>query len=70
MQWYIIYSMPLRWRHGNLSPSTYDIHYYEPARRLCRLMGAPNVAWTVRTREEYEKAKKSYDLFIFEKVKL
>jgi len=48
----------------------YDIHYNEPARRLCRLMGAPNVAWTVRTREEYEKAKKSYDLFIFEKVKL
>lgn len=49
----------------------YDIRYSgELSRKICRLMGAPAVAWTVRTAEDYEKAKREYDLFIFEKVKL
>lgn len=49
----------------------YDIRYSgELSRRICRMMGAPAVAWTVRTAEEYEKAKKEYDLFIFEKIKI
>ena len=49
----------------------YDIRYSgELSRKLCRLMGAPAVAWTVRTEDEYEKAKKEYDLFIFEMVRL
>lgn len=49
----------------------YDIRYSgEISRKICRLLGAPAVAWTVRTAGEYEKAKKEYDLFIFENVKL
>lgn len=49
----------------------YDIRYSKNlSRKICRLMGAPAVAWTVRTEAEYEKAKKEYDLFIFEQVKL
>lgn len=49
----------------------YDIRYSgELSRKICRLMGAPAVAWTVRTAEEYEREKKNYDLFIFEQVRL
>lgn len=49
----------------------YDIRYSgNLSRKVCRLMGALSVAWTVRTKDEYEKAKKEYDLFIFEQVKL
>lgn len=47
----------------------YDIRYSgELSRKICRLMGSTAVAWTVRTGEEYEKAKKEYDLFIFENI--
>lgn len=49
----------------------YDIRFSrELSRRICRRMGALSVAWTVRTAEEYEKAKREYDLFIFENVRL
>ena len=48
----------------------YDIRYSgELSRKLCRLMGGTAVDWTVRTEEEYERAKKDYDLFIFEKIR-
>lgn len=40
------------------------------SRRLCRLFGALSVAWTIKSREEYEKAKDSFDLFIFDSSRL
>lgn len=49
----------------------YDIRFSgELSRKLCRMLGAPAVAWTVRTPAEYEKAKREYDLFIFENVRI
>lgn len=36
------------------------------SRRICRKLGALSVAWTVRSVEQYEKAKPHFDLFIFD----
>lgn len=36
------------------------------SRRLCRKLGALSVAWTIQSKEEYEKAKPHFDLFIFD----
>ncbi len=36
------------------------------SRRLCRKLGALSVAWTIRSREQYERAKDKFDLFIFD----
>lgn len=36
------------------------------SRRLCRGLGALSVAWTIRSQEDYEKAKEQFDLFIFD----
>ena len=36
------------------------------SRRVCKLLGATGVAWTVRSQEELEEAKKEFDIFIFE----
>ncbi len=36
------------------------------SRRICKLMGALSVTWTIKSQEEYEKAKKHFDLFIFD----
>ena len=36
------------------------------ARRVCSVLGALSVAWTIRSQEEYETVKSDYDLFIFE----
>ncbi len=36
------------------------------SRRICRTLGALSVAWTVRSEEQYEKAKPHFDLFIFD----
>ena len=36
------------------------------SRRICKGLGALLVAWTVRSQAEYEKAKKHFDLFIFD----
>lgn len=44
-------------------------HQYAPvlARRLCReLYGNMAVAWTIRSQEELERARKHFDLFIFD----
>ncbi|MGN0335413.1 MAG: glycerophosphodiester phosphodiesterase family protein [Lachnospiraceae bacterium] len=43
-------------------------HVYERnlSRRLCRRLGALSVAYTIRSREEYEKVKDQFDLFIFD----
>lgn len=41
-------------------------HAHNISRRLCRLMGALSIAYTVKSHEEYEKANDKFDLFIFD----
>lgn len=36
------------------------------SRRVCKWLGALSVAWTIRSQEQYEKAKSHFDLFIFD----
>lgn len=36
------------------------------SRRICKKMGALSVAWTIRSEEQYVKAKSQFDLFIFD----
>lgn len=36
------------------------------SRNICRMMGALSVAWTIKSEEEYQKAKDKFDLFIFD----
>lgn len=36
------------------------------SRRVCRKLGALSVAWTIKSQEQYEKAKTKFDLFIFD----
>ena len=36
------------------------------SRRLCKAMGALTVTYTIKSQEEYEKAKDEFDLFIFD----
>lgn len=36
------------------------------SRRVCRKLGALSVAWTIKSQEQYEKAKNQFDLFIFD----
>ena len=36
------------------------------SRCLCKLLGALSVAWTIRSEEQYNKAKPHFDLFIFD----
>ena len=36
------------------------------ARRVCKMLGALSVAWTIQSKEEYEQAKGQFELFIFD----
>ena len=36
------------------------------SRRICKGLGALSVAWTIRSQADFEKAKKHFDLFIFD----
>lgn len=36
------------------------------SRRVCRRLGALSVAWTIKSREQYQAAEKEFDLFIFD----
>ena len=36
------------------------------SRRFCKIMGALSVTWTIKSQEQYEKAKNHFDLFIFD----
>ncbi len=36
------------------------------SRRLCSILGALSVAYTIKSQEEYEAAKEKFDLFIFD----
>lgn len=40
------------------------------SRRICRIMGALSVAWTVKNRKQYIQVEKDFDLFIFDSFKL
>lgn len=40
------------------------------SRRLCRRMGALSVAYTIKSREQYEKVKDEFELFIFDSCRL
>ncbi len=44
--------------------------YKNLSRRLCRLMGALSVTWTIKSVAEYEKVKSEFDLFIFDSCRL
>lgn len=45
----------------------YDLRDKEAvSKNLCRLLGCPSVAWTVKSRRQLEKCRKYYDSFIFE----
>lgn len=41
-------------------------HAHNISRRICRMMGALSVAYTIKSMEEYEQAKDKFDLFIFD----
>ena len=41
-------------------------HAHNISRRICRLMGALSVTYTIKSVEEYERAKDKFDLFIFD----
>lgn len=41
-------------------------HAHNISRRICRMMGALSVTYTIRSVEEYERAKDKFDLFIFD----
>ena len=45
-----------------------DAHMF--SRKVCSLMGALPVAYTIKSQEEYEKAKDQFDLFIFDSFML
>jgi len=36
------------------------------SRKLCRLLGGLAIAYTVKNQKQFEKAKKEFDLFIFD----
>lgn len=36
------------------------------SRRVCKMLGALSVAWTIQSKEEYEQAKENFELFIFD----
>lgn len=40
------------------------------SRRICRRLGALSVAFTIKSREQYEKARDHFDLFIFDSFML
>ena len=40
------------------------------SRRICTLLGAIPVTWTIQSREQYEKAKRQFKLFIFDGFRL
>ncbi len=44
--------------------------YKNLSRRLCKLMGALSVTWTIKSKEQYEKVKNEFDLFIFDSCRL
>ena len=46
------------------------LHANNISRRLCKIMGALSVTYTIKNTEEYKRNKKNFDLFIFDSCKL
>ena len=46
------------------------LHANNISRRLCKIMGALSVTYTIKSTEEYKQNKKNFDLFIFDSCKL
>lgn len=44
--------------------------YKNISRRICKLLGALSVTWTIKSVEQYEKVKDQFDLFIFDSCRL
>ena len=44
--------------------------YKNLSRRICKLMGALSVAYTIKSTERYEQVKDQFDLFIFDSCRL
>lgn len=44
--------------------------YKNISRRLCRMLGALSVTWTIKSVEQYKKVKDHFDLFIFDSCRL
>jgi len=44
--------------------------YKNISRRVCRMLGALSVTWTIKSVEQYEKVKDQFDLFIFDSCRL
>ena len=54
-------------------PDFIAYHYADASdlsRNVCKMMGALSVAYTIKNREQYQKAKPHFDLFIFDSFKL
>ena len=45
-------------------------HAHNISRRVCRMLGALSVAYTIKSQEEYKEAKDKFDLFIFDSCRL
>lgn len=45
-------------------------HAHNISRRICKKMGALSVAYTIKSQEEYEKAKERFEVFIFDSFRL
>ena len=49
----------------------YDcVEYKNIPRKLTRLLGATQVTWTIKSKEQYEMLKDQYDYFIFDSCEL
>ena len=42
------------------------LHANNISRRICKMMGALSVTYTIKSTEEYQRNKKNFDLFIFD----
>lgn len=40
------------------------------SRRICKWLGALSVTWTIKSKEDYRKVEKEFDLFIFDSCRL
>lgn len=46
------------------------LHANNISRRICKMLGALSVTYTIKSKEEYTRNKKNFDLFIFDSCRL
>ncbi len=46
------------------------LHANNISRRICKMLGALSVTYTIKSKDEYKKNKKKFDLFIFDSCRL